>query len=85
MQKESFKVDVKYEVDVTITEASSKCSHTFFFLEVSRWVSKVYPILNSSWKWYVLVLQYYKNDNSRKYQVFWDGKITTCNCKLFEF
>ncbi|XP_058766139.1 protein FAR1-RELATED SEQUENCE 11-like [Vicia villosa] len=33
----------------------------------------------------VLVLQYYKDDNTRKHQVFWDGKIAACSCKLFEF
>lgn len=31
------------------------------------------------------MLQYYKDDNSQKYEVFWDGKIATCSCKLFEF
>lgn len=33
----------------------------------------------------VLVLQYYKDDNSRKHEIFWDDKIATCSWKLFEF
>ncbi|RZB97812.1 Protein FAR1-RELATED SEQUENCE 11, partial [Glycine soja] len=31
------------------------------------------------------VLRYYKDANSRKHMVFWDGKIATCSCKYFEF
>ncbi|CAJ2660759.1 unnamed protein product [Trifolium pratense] len=31
------------------------------------------------------VLRYYKDGNSRKHMVFWDGKIATCSCKYFEF
>ncbi|CAL5191621.1 unnamed protein product [Lathyrus oleraceus] len=31
------------------------------------------------------VLRYYKDANSRKHMVFWDGKIATCSCKHFEF
>jgi hypothetical protein len=33
----------------------------------------------------VFVLRFYKDINSRKHVVFWDGKITTCSCKHFEF
>ena len=33
----------------------------------------------------VFVLRYYKDANSRKHMVFWDGKIATCSCKHFEF
>ncbi|CAJ2656922.1 unnamed protein product [Trifolium pratense] len=31
------------------------------------------------------VLRFYKDINSRKHEVFWDGKIATCSCKHFEF
>jgi hypothetical protein len=33
----------------------------------------------------VFVLRFYKDINSRKHEVFWDGKIATCSCKHFEF
>ncbi|CAL5186369.1 unnamed protein product [Lathyrus oleraceus] len=33
----------------------------------------------------VLILEYYKDDNNLKHEVFWDGKIATCSCKLFKF
>ena len=31
------------------------------------------------------VLQYYKDETSQKHMVFWDGEMTTCSCKHFEF
>ena len=31
------------------------------------------------------VLQYYKDETSQRYKVLWEGKITYCSCKNFEF
>ena len=31
------------------------------------------------------VLQYYKDETSQRHKVLWDGKITYCSCKNFEF
>ena len=31
------------------------------------------------------VLQYYKDETSQKHKVLWDGEVTNCNCKHFEF
>jgi hypothetical protein len=34
---------------------------------------------------FVFVLRFYKDINSMKHVVFWDGKVATCSCKHFEF
>ena len=31
------------------------------------------------------VLQYYKDETSKKHKVLWDGVVTNCSCKHFEF
>ena len=31
------------------------------------------------------VLQYYKDETSQRHKVLWDGKMTNCSCKNFEF
>ena len=31
------------------------------------------------------VLQYYKDETSQKHKVLWDGEMTNCSCKYFEF
>ena len=31
------------------------------------------------------VLQYYKDETSQRHKVLWDGKMTNCCCKNFEF
>ena len=31
------------------------------------------------------VLQYYKDETSQRHKVLWDGKMTYCSCKNFEF
>ena len=31
------------------------------------------------------VLHNYKDETSQKHKVLWDGKVTNCSCKHFEF
>ena len=31
------------------------------------------------------VLQYYKDETSKKHKVLWDGEMTNCSCKHFQF
>ena len=31
------------------------------------------------------MLQYYEDETSQKHKVLWDGEVTNCSCKHFEF
>ena len=53
----------------------------FSFQEFERFAQ--YSIDNENGN--VFVFRFYKEVNSREHVVFWDVKVGTCNCKLFEF
>ena len=57
--------------------------YAFKLFQVEFGSATLYSVLQENGSGFVL--QYYKDKTSQKHKVLWDGEMTNCSCKHFEF
>ena len=57
--------------------------YAFKLFQVEFGSATLYSVLQENGSEFVL--QYYKDKTSQKHKVLWDGEMTNCSCKHFEF